>query len=109
MTVGRLDRVGTYLVLCTFSLIAIYPVLSILFLALHRKTDLVTGFAFPTRIDLSSYEAAWTEATVVPLTRDHLGTQEIDLTQRDRTFFLKLGCAVPWQALRCSALRAQCP
>ena len=35
--------------------------LSILFLALHKKTDLVTGFAFPTRIDLSSFEAAWTE------------------------------------------------
>ena len=61
MTAGRLDRLGTYLVLCTFALIAIYPVLSILFLALHRKTDLVSGFAFPTRIDLSSFEAAWTE------------------------------------------------
>jgi raffinose/stachyose/melibiose transport system permease protein len=48
-------------VLCTFSLLALYPVLSILFLALHRKTDLVSGFAFPTRIDLSSFEAAWTE------------------------------------------------
>ena len=47
--------------LCTFSVIALYPVLSILFLALHRKTDLVSGFAFPTRIDLSSFEAAWTE------------------------------------------------
>ena len=61
MTAWRLDRVGTYLVLCTFSVLALYPVLSILFLALHRKTDLVTGFAFPTRIDLSSFEAAWTE------------------------------------------------
>jgi raffinose/stachyose/melibiose transport system permease protein len=48
-------------VLCTFSVLALYPVLSILFLALHRKTDLVSGFAFPTRIDLSSFEAAWTE------------------------------------------------
>lgn len=61
MTAGRLDRLGTYLVLSTFAVIAIYPVLSILFLALHRKTDLVTGFAIPTRIDLSSFEAAWTE------------------------------------------------
>jgi raffinose/stachyose/melibiose transport system permease protein len=48
-------------VLCTFTVLALYPVLSILFLALHRKTDLVSGFAFPTRIDLSSFEAAWTE------------------------------------------------
>ena len=43
------------------SLLAIYPVLSILSLALHKKTDLVTGFAFPTHPDLSSFKAAWTE------------------------------------------------
>jgi raffinose/stachyose/melibiose transport system permease protein len=61
VTAVRLDRIGTYLVLCAFSLLALYPVLSILFLALHRKTDLVSGFAIPTRIDLSSFEAAWTE------------------------------------------------
>jgi raffinose/stachyose/melibiose transport system permease protein len=61
MTAGRLERAGAYVVLSTFAVIAIYPVLSILFLALHRKTDLVTGFAIPTRIDLSSFEAAWTE------------------------------------------------
>ena len=61
MTAVRIDRLGTYFILCTFSLLALYPVLSILFLALHRKTDLVSGFAFPTRIDLSSFEAAWTE------------------------------------------------
>jgi raffinose/stachyose/melibiose transport system permease protein len=56
-----LERIGSYGVLTLFSVLAIYPVLSILFLALHRKTDLVTGFAFPTRLDLSSFEAAWTE------------------------------------------------
>jgi raffinose/stachyose/melibiose transport system permease protein len=61
MTAGRLERIGAYSVLTLFSVMAIYPVLSILFLALHRKTDLVTGFAFPTRIDLSSFKAAWTE------------------------------------------------
>jgi raffinose/stachyose/melibiose transport system permease protein len=44
-----------------FAIAAIYPVLSILFLALHTKNDLVTGFAFPTHPDLSSFEAAWTE------------------------------------------------
>jgi raffinose/stachyose/melibiose transport system permease protein len=61
VTAGRLERVGAYGVLTLFSVMAIYPVLSILFLALHRKTDLVTGFAFPTRLDLSSFKAAWTE------------------------------------------------
>jgi raffinose/stachyose/melibiose transport system permease protein len=61
VTALRIDRLGTYFILCTFSLLALYPVLSILFLALHRKSDLVSGFAIPTRIDLSSFEAAWTE------------------------------------------------
>ncbi len=61
MTAGRLERLGAYGMLSVFSVLAIYPVLSILFLALHRKTDLVTGFAFPTRLDLSSFKAAWTE------------------------------------------------
>jgi len=61
VSTGYLERIGTYGVLSVFSVLAIYPVLSILFLALHRKTDLVTGFAFPTRLDLSSFKAAWTE------------------------------------------------
>jgi raffinose/stachyose/melibiose transport system permease protein len=61
VTAGYFERIGAYTVLSIFSVLAIYPVLSILFLALHRKTDLVTGFAFPTRLDLSSFEAAWTE------------------------------------------------
>ena len=37
MTAGRLDRIGTYVVLCAFALLALYPVLSILFLALHTE------------------------------------------------------------------------
>src|SRR5437016_8064042 len=61
MTAGRFERTANYWLLILFSVIAIYPVLSILFLALHRKTDLVTGFAFPTHPDLSSFRAAWTE------------------------------------------------
>jgi raffinose/stachyose/melibiose transport system permease protein len=28
---------------------------------LHKKTDLVSGFAFPTHLELSSFKAAWTE------------------------------------------------
>jgi raffinose/stachyose/melibiose transport system permease protein len=61
VTAGYFERIGAYGVLALFSVLAIYPVLSILFLALHRKTDLVSGFAFPTRLDLSSFRAAWTE------------------------------------------------
>jgi raffinose/stachyose/melibiose transport system permease protein len=61
VTAGRIERLGSYAVLSIFAVLAIYPVLSILFLALHRKSDLVTGFALPTRLDLSSFKAAWTE------------------------------------------------
>ena len=61
MTAGRLERFGSYAVLSAFAVLAIYPVLSILFLALHKKTDLVTGLALPTHPDLSSFKAAWTE------------------------------------------------
>src|SRR5690242_17731550 len=61
MTAGRLERLSTYGVLMVFSVLAIYPILSILFLALHKKTDLVSGFAFPTHLELSSFKAAWTE------------------------------------------------
>jgi raffinose/stachyose/melibiose transport system permease protein len=58
---ARVERLGTYAILTAFSVAAIYPVFSILFLALHKKTDLVTGFAFPTHPDLSSFRAAWHE------------------------------------------------
>ncbi|MEI7761446.1 MAG: carbohydrate ABC transporter permease [Thermoleophilia bacterium] len=61
MTAGRLERIGSYGVLAAFALLAIYPILSILFLALHNKNDLVTGFAFPLHPDLSSFKAAWME------------------------------------------------
>ena len=69
MTAGYFERIGAYGVLTVFSVLAIYPVLSILFLALHRKTDLVTGFAFPTRLDLSSFRAAWDEGRFGTLTK----------------------------------------
>jgi raffinose/stachyose/melibiose transport system permease protein len=61
MSASRYERVATYGILALFSIAAIYPVLSIFLLALHKKTDLVTGFAIPTHIDLSSFKAAWTE------------------------------------------------
>ncbi len=44
---ARLDRYTTYVVLVGFSLLALYPMLSILFLAFHKKSDLVTGFSLP--------------------------------------------------------------
>ena len=61
MSATRVERVVTYTVLALFAVGAIYPVLSILFLGLHTKNDLVTGFAWPTDPSLSSFRAAWTE------------------------------------------------
>jgi raffinose/stachyose/melibiose transport system permease protein len=61
VTATRVERVVTYAVLTAFAVGAIYPVLSILFLALHTKSDLVTGFAWPTDPKLDSFRAAWNE------------------------------------------------
>ena len=61
MKSSRYERVVTYSVLIAFTVMVLYPMLSILFLALHKKTDLVTGFAFPIHPDLSSFTAAWTQ------------------------------------------------
>jgi raffinose/stachyose/melibiose transport system permease protein len=58
---GRLDRYTTYVVLIGFSLLAIYPMLSILFLAFHKKSDLVTGFSLPTTFSLQTFVDAWNE------------------------------------------------
>ena len=55
MRANRAEMMGTYIVLGAFAIIAIYPVLSILFLALHTKNDLVTGSpSRPTRISRAS-------------------------------------------------------
>jgi raffinose/stachyose/melibiose transport system permease protein len=58
---GKLDRYTTYVVLIGFSLLAIYPMLSILFLAFHKKSDLVTGFSLPTTFSLQTFVDAWNE------------------------------------------------
>jgi raffinose/stachyose/melibiose transport system permease protein len=58
---GRIDRYVTYVVLIGFSLLAIYPMLSILSLAFHKKSDLVTGFSLPTTFSLQTFIDAWNE------------------------------------------------
>jgi raffinose/stachyose/melibiose transport system permease protein len=57
----RLDRTTTYIVLTAFSALAIYPLLSIVFLAFHKKTDNVTGFSLPSTLSLHTFTAAWSE------------------------------------------------
>jgi raffinose/stachyose/melibiose transport system permease protein len=58
---ARVDRYTTYFVLVGFSLLALYPMISILFLAFHKKTDLVTGFSLPTSFSLDTFTSAWDE------------------------------------------------
>jgi raffinose/stachyose/melibiose transport system permease protein len=58
---SRLDRSVTYLVLIAFSVAALYPLISILFLAFHRKTDNVTGFSLPTTFSPQTFIDAWTQ------------------------------------------------
>ena len=59
MRASTFERTTTYVILSVFSLAVLYPIISILFLALHRKEDLVTGFAIPHRLDLHSFSVAW--------------------------------------------------
>jgi raffinose/stachyose/melibiose transport system permease protein len=58
---SRLDRYTTYVVLVAFSFLALYPIISIVFLAFHKKTDNVTGFSFPTTFSPHTFVSAWNE------------------------------------------------
>jgi raffinose/stachyose/melibiose transport system permease protein len=57
----RAERLVTHGLLVAFSLVAVYPLVSVLFLSLSRPTDLVTGFTIPTSPVLDSYVRAWNE------------------------------------------------
>jgi len=56
-----LERAFTHGMLIVFSLMAVYPLVSVLFLALSRQSDLVTGFTIPTDPSLDSFQTAWTD------------------------------------------------
>jgi len=61
VTAARREQVLSYAVLIVFCLIALYPIVSILLLALHDRSDLVTGFSIPDSIDLGTFKTAWEE------------------------------------------------
>jgi len=50
-----------YGVLSAFTIAALYPMLSILLLAFHRKSDLVTGFSIPDHLSFDTFSRAWSE------------------------------------------------
>jgi raffinose/stachyose/melibiose transport system permease protein len=59
MTATRREQLLSYLILGTFAVVAIYPILSIVLLAFHRRSDLVTGFDIPDRLSFDTFKQAW--------------------------------------------------
>jgi raffinose/stachyose/melibiose transport system permease protein len=59
VTVSRREQALSYAVLALFAVVAIYPILSIVLLALHRRSDLVTGFSIPDHLSLHTFQQAW--------------------------------------------------
>lgn len=57
---STLERTLTHGLLIVFSLVSVYPVVSIALLALSHRTDLVTGFSIPLSPTLDNFEQAWT-------------------------------------------------
>jgi raffinose/stachyose/melibiose transport system permease protein len=61
MTVTRREQLLSYAVLVVFCVLVIYPVISIVLLAFHKRSDLVTGFSIPDSLDFSTFKTAWEE------------------------------------------------
>jgi raffinose/stachyose/melibiose transport system permease protein len=57
----RSERFWTYVVLFGFSVLAVYPLLSILLLALNEPGSAVSGIAIPTHLSIDAFVAAWTQ------------------------------------------------
>ncbi len=64
MTAARREQLLSYAVLGAFSVLALYPILSIVLLAMHQRSDLVTGFSIPDSLDFSTFSAAWEEGAL---------------------------------------------
>jgi raffinose/stachyose/melibiose transport system permease protein len=59
MTAARREQLLSYTVLGIFAVVAIYPILSIVLLAFHERSDLVTGFALPDNLSFGTFKEAW--------------------------------------------------
>ena len=58
MTSARREQLFSYLVLGVFSIVVLYPILSIVLLAFHKRSDLVTGFSIPHSWSLDTFKTA---------------------------------------------------
>jgi raffinose/stachyose/melibiose transport system permease protein len=61
MTATRREQLLSYAVLGVFCVLVLYPVVSIVLLAFHKRSDLVTGFSIPDSLDFSTFKTAWEE------------------------------------------------
>jgi len=57
----RREQLLSYAILGVFAIVALYPIVSIVLLALHRRSDLVTGFSIPDSLDFTTFRTAWEE------------------------------------------------
>jgi raffinose/stachyose/melibiose transport system permease protein len=59
VTAARREQLLSYTVLGIFAVVALYPILSIVMLAFHERSDLVTGFALPDNLSFGTFKEAW--------------------------------------------------
>ena len=57
----RREQLLSYVILGVFAIVALYPIVSIVLLALHDRSDLVTGLSIPDSIDFGTIRTAWEE------------------------------------------------
>ena len=57
----RREQLLSYLILGVFAIVALYPIISIVLLAFHKRSDLVTGFSIPHSLDFGTFQTAWDE------------------------------------------------
>lgn len=61
MSTARREQVLNYAILIVFSLVVLYPILTIMLLALRRTSDLAVGFSIPHPFSFQSFSRAWTD------------------------------------------------
>ena len=59
--ISRAERTGNYAVLVLFAVIAVFPLLAIILVALQKPEDLATGFSLPRSISFGNFAEAWQE------------------------------------------------
>ena len=64
MTAARREQLLSYARADRLRVIAIYPIVSIVLLALHKRSDLVTGFSIPDSLDFGTFKTAWQEGAL---------------------------------------------